>query len=82
MQLFKISFTLGDFKRGIYLFNRSTQINFGNASLLPGFVHNIFVLNSLEVVSNDEDQFLKISVHFQLSYLQNEVGDPYLFLHF
>ena len=35
MQLFKISFTLGDFKSGIYLFNGSAQINFGNASLFP-----------------------------------------------
>ena len=35
MQLFKISFTSGDFKSGIYLFNRSTQMNFGNVSLFP-----------------------------------------------
>ena len=46
MQLFKISFPYGDFKRGICLFNRSTQINFGNSSLLQGFVHDIFALNS------------------------------------
>ena len=48
MQLFKISFTSGDFKSGIYY---------------------------------DEGRFLKISVHFQISYLQKEVGDPHLFLH-
>ena len=37
---------------------------------------------AFEVVLNHGDQFLKISVYFQLSYLENEVGDPYLFLHF
>ena len=31
--IFKISFTSGDFKSRIYSFNRSTKINFGNASL-------------------------------------------------
>ena len=45
------------------------------------FVHNIFAPIAEEVVSNDEDRFLKLSVHFQISYLQNEVGDPHLFLH-
>ena len=42
----------------------------------------MFAPTAAEVVSNDEDRFLKISVHFQVSYLQNEVGDPQLFLHF
>ena len=46
------------------------------------FIHNMFAPKAAEVVSNDEDQFLNISVHFQLSYLLNEGGDPHLFLHF
>ena len=48
------------------------------------FVHNIFAPTSTEVVSNDKDQSLKMSMHFQIhvSYLQNEVGEPHLFLHF
>ena len=33
----------------------------------------------MKVVSNDEDQFPKIGVHFQIAYLQNEVGDPIYF---
>ena len=47
-----------------------------------GFVQNIFASIPVEVISNVEDRFLKISVHFQISYLENEVGDPHLFLHF
>ena len=43
------------------------------------FVHNIFAPTAAEAVSNDEERFLKISVHFQISYLQNEVGDPIYF---
>ena len=43
------------------------------------FVHNFFAPTAAEVVSNDEDRFLKISVHFQIPYLQNEVGDPHLY---
>ena len=82
MQLFKISFTSGDFKSEIYSFNKSTQVNFGNTSSFSWFVRNIFAPTAAEVESNDEDRFLKISGHFQISYLQNEVGDPHLLLHF
>ena len=46
MQLFKISFSLGDFKSGIYLFNRSAKINFGNASLFPVIRSEYFCTNS------------------------------------
>ena len=46
------------------------------------FVHNIFAPKAAEVVLNDKDRILKISVHFQISYIQNDVGDPHLFLHF
>ena len=42
----KLVFPKGTSKGDLYLFNRSPQINFGNASLLPGFVHNIFAPNS------------------------------------
>ena len=82
MQLFKITFTLGDFKSGIYLFNRSAKINFGNERLFPVIRSEYFASIAVEVISNAEDRFLKISVHFQISYLENEVGEPHLFLHF
>ena len=40
------------------------------------FVHNICAPTAAEVASNDEVRYLKISVHFQILYLQNEFGDP------
>ena len=46
------------------------------------FVHNIFAPAAAEVVSIDKDRFLKASVHFQISYLQNKLGDPHLFVNF
>ena len=46
MQLVKITFTLEDFKSGIYLFNRSAKINFGKASLFPMIRSEYSCLNS------------------------------------
>ena len=83
MELFKMTFTLGNFSSGIYLFNRSAKINLSKASLFPViYPSEYFCFDSRWVVLNAEDRFLKISAHFQISYPENKVGDPYLFFHF
>ena len=71
-----------DNKSGIYLFNRSTEINFGNGSLSPAIRLKNFASTTGEVISSDVDRFLKISANLQMSYLRNEVGDSHFFLHF
>ena len=48
---------------------------------LQRIIFNIFQLAS-EAMSSYESRFVKIGVVFHALYVENEVGDPPVFLHF
>ena len=58
------------------LLSRPTRIKFGIESCILKIHLQNFRLTDIRAIYSKEDQFIKIRVAFQISYLGNEVGEP------